>query len=36
MKYRSLQLTGNEKALASLAKTSLFGESRLSLAMLGC
>lgn len=36
LKYRSLQLTGNEKALASLAKTTLFGESRLTLEMLAC
>jgi hypothetical protein len=36
LKYRSLQLTGDEKLLASLAKTSLFGESRLTLDMLAC
>ncbi|HEX5050640.1 MAG TPA: DUF2399 domain-containing protein [Planctomycetota bacterium] len=36
MKYRSLQLTGDEKQLAVLAKTQLFEESRLTLEMLGC
>lgn len=36
MKYRSLQLTGDEKLLASLATTSLFGPSRLTLAQLAC
>jgi hypothetical protein len=36
LKYRSLQLTGDEKMLASLATTSLFSESRLTLAMLAC
>jgi Protein of unknown function C-terminus (DUF2399) len=36
LKYRSLQLTGDEKLLASLSKTSLFGEPRLTLEMLGC
>jgi hypothetical protein len=36
LKYRSLQLTGHEKMLASLATTSLFGGSRLTLEMLGC
>jgi hypothetical protein len=35
-KYRSLQLTGDEKMLASLATTSLFGPSRLSLELLAC
>ncbi|MFO1077980.1 MAG: DUF2399 domain-containing protein [Planctomycetota bacterium] len=35
-KYRSLQLTGDEKQLAALAKTQLFEVSRLSLEMLGC
>jgi hypothetical protein len=36
MKYRSLQLTGHEKLLASLVKTQLFRESRLTLDLLGC
>jgi hypothetical protein len=36
LKYRSLQLTGDEKMLASLATTSLFGESRLTLELLAC
>jgi hypothetical protein len=36
MKYRSLQLTGDEKMLASLTSTSLFGTSRLSLELLAC
>lgn len=36
LKYRSLQLTGHEKLLASLATTSLFAESRLTLDMLAC
>ncbi|MCE7892471.1 MAG: hypothetical protein DYH12_22660 [Sorangiineae bacterium PRO1] len=36
LKYRSLQLTGDEKALASLTTTSLFGPGRLTLAMLAC
>jgi hypothetical protein len=36
LKYRSLQLTGDEKLLASLATTSLFGESRLTLELLAC
>lgn len=36
LKYRSLQLTGDEKMLASLATTSLFGHSRLTLDLLGC
>jgi hypothetical protein len=36
LKYRSLQLTGDEKMLASLATTSLFGSSRLTLDMLAC
>lgn len=35
-KYRSLQLTGDEKMLASLATTALFGPSRLTLDLLGC
>jgi hypothetical protein len=34
LKYRSLQLTGDEKMLASLATTSLFGPSRLTLELL--
>jgi hypothetical protein len=36
LKYRSLQLTGDEKMLASLATTSLFGPSRLTLGLLAC
>jgi hypothetical protein len=36
LKYRSLQLTGDEKMLASLANTSLFGPSRLTLEVLAC
>jgi hypothetical protein len=36
LKYRSLQLTGDEKMLASLATTSLFGPSRLTLELLAC
>ena len=36
LKYRSLQLTGDEKMLASLATTSLFGPSRLTIEMLAC
>ena len=36
LKYRSLQLTGDEKMLASLANTSLFGPSRLTLELLAC
>jgi len=36
LKYRSLQLTGNEKMLASLTTTSLFGSSRLTLDLLAC
>lgn len=36
LKYRSLQLTGDEKKLVSLCKTRLFGEGRLTLSMLGC
>lgn len=36
MKYRSLQLTGDEKMLASHAITSLFSPSRLTLEMLAC
>ncbi len=35
-KYRSLQLTGDEKMLASLMSTSLFGEGRLTLELLAC
>lgn len=35
-KYRSLQLTGDEKMLASLATTALFGPSRLTFDLLGC
>lgn len=36
LKYRSLQLTGHEKMLASLAATSLFGPSRLTFELLAC
>jgi hypothetical protein len=36
MKYRSLQLTGDEKMLASLTSTALFGPSRLTLELLAC
>jgi hypothetical protein len=36
LKYRSLQLTGDEKMLTSLATTSLFGPSRLTLELLAC
>lgn len=35
LKYRSLQLTGSEKRLATLIRTPLFGEGRLSLDLLG-
>lgn len=35
-KYRSLQLTGDEKRLESLLKGRLFGPGRLTLQMLGC
>jgi len=36
LKYRSLQLTGDEKMLESLARTSLFGPARLTLEALAC
>ena len=36
LKYRSLQLTGDEKMLASFASTSLFGPSRLTFEALAC
>lgn len=36
LKYRSLQLTGDEKLLASLAATSIFAGGRLTLGMLAC
>lgn len=36
LKYRSLQLTGDEKLLQKFAKTKLFGIGKLSLAFLGC
>lgn len=36
LKYRSLQLTGDEKMLALLANTSLFGTDRLTLEVLAC
>lgn len=35
-KYRSLQLTGDEKRLEELHRGILFGPERLTLAMLGC
>jgi hypothetical protein len=35
-KYRSLQLTGDEKRLTTLAGCALFGAGKLSLEMLGC
>ena len=35
-KYRSLQLTGNEKRLATLLGTQLFGKGRLNLELLNC
>lgn len=35
-KYRSLQLTGDEKRLETLLKGVLFGPERLTLEMLGC
>jgi len=36
LKYRSLQLTDDEKMLASLASTSLFAPGRLTLELLTC
>ncbi len=36
LKYRSLQLTGDEKRLGKLARTALFGPGRLDLDLLGC
>ena len=36
LKYRSLQLTGDEKRLQKLRKCRLFGPGRLSLELLGC
>jgi hypothetical protein len=36
LRYRSLQLTGQEKRLGDLMKTSLFGPGRLSKRLLGC
>lgn len=35
-KYRSLQLTGDEKRLEALIKTQLFGSHRLDLELLNC
>jgi hypothetical protein len=35
-KYRSLQLTGDEKRLTTLASSALFGAGKLTLEMLGC
>jgi len=36
LKYRSLQLTGDEKRLGFLVKTMLFAPGRLSFQLLGC
>jgi hypothetical protein len=36
LKYRSLQLTGDEKKLRTLVTTKLFGPGRLDLGLLGC
>jgi Uncharacterized protein conserved in bacteria C-term(DUF2220) len=36
LKYRSLQLTGDEKQLGRLTTTRLFGAGRLDLQLLGC
>ena len=36
MRYRSAELFGDEKNLETMLKTNLFGEGRLSLAMLSC
>ena len=36
IKYRSLQLTGDEKRLAQLAQTGLFAPGKLDFALLGC
>jgi hypothetical protein len=36
LKYRSLQLTGEEKRLGTWMSTSLFASGRLSLELLGC
>ena len=36
LKYRSLQLTGNEKKLQRLMETKLFSPGRLDLNLLGC
>jgi hypothetical protein len=36
LRYRSLELTGDEKRLGQMLTTSLFGEGRLSLEHLGC
>lgn len=36
LKYRSLQLTGDEKLLQKFAKTKLFATGKLSLGLLGC
>jgi hypothetical protein len=36
LKYRSLQLTNNEKRLGELARTALFKPGRLSFELLGC
>lgn len=36
LKYRSLQLTGDEKALGALSETRLFGPGRLNFDIIGC
>jgi len=36
LKYRSLQLTGDEKRLTKFAKTKLFGPGKLCFDLLGC
>lgn len=36
LKYRSLQLTGDEKKLSLMLRNGLFGEDRLSLDLIGC
>jgi hypothetical protein len=36
IQYRSLQLTGDEKGISALLKTTLFAPGRLSLDLIGC
>lgn len=36
LKYRSLQLTGDEKRLSLMLRSGLFGAGRLSLELIGC